>query len=1001
MHHTGIFITIPFRMKQSFLASLTIKKVHMKKVLILLAVIASATYRIAAQNGGHQPYANYWFPSTLLTWTPAGDTASPFNRGRVPLASRFIDTLSSPCPVSKSPDVKLSCLSVTNSTTSFNPSQGYDHAGEYDFGFWQYTNYFVMWGGSAGEGLILAPNPTWIDAGHRNGVKVMGTIFFPPTVYGGNIQWVNDLTQNTGGVYPVADKLIEMANYYGFDGFFINQETGGGSSSTGTAMEGFMAYFQQHCGPNMEIMWYDAMLPSGAISYQNALNTNDAPMFQNGSTLESNAIFLNYNWSSGILTSSANEANTLGRSPYDVHAGIDVSSNGYNTGVNWNAIFPAVNRPKVSVGLFCPSWTFHSSPDKNNVPLFYQREEAFWVGANNSPCNVPASGWPGLSKYYIEKSVINSWPFITNFNTGQGTNGFWINGTLLSTKPWHNLSTQDILPTWRWASQSSGTPLSVGWDFTTAYNGGNSLLINGSLGSSSTTTVKLYNTKLPVTASSNLSITYKMDSAAPTDMQVAVAFTNAPGTFYYLPCGAYTGGGWQTKSLSLGSYAGDTLCVAGLQFASATTISNYAINIGQIALTNTTAPAPPAVSNLHLTTYMDCANAEVEIFFDTLAASNNIWYYDFYRTKPDGVQQWIGRSPNNAYYVKNISRIDNEASTQIVVIAVNAGGVAGPQATATFTWPANATNSAISLNGNNKYLSSGIVNLSGNALTIEGWVNANSFKSASPNISAMVGINDTNQNVALLSIGNTSVGNNKAQFSLNVGGTIMTLTAAATLNTGTWYHLAGTYDGSQMTLYINGVRDTMMAASGTVRANGHFYIGYDSSASVTSYLDGMLDEVRAWTVARSPAEITGSRCAVSDTTTGLAAYWDFNDCSNGAIAYDKSGNIHDATALHMTSADWIASTLTCLPNGIQNIAATTPGIRLYPNPLGTGQTLTLEIPAAAPAVYTIYDGTGRQIARQPCTQQITSISTQGYSPGVYLCHVSGSYGTYTASFVIE
>ena len=33
-------------------------------------------------------------------------------------------------------------------------------------------------------------------------------IFFPPNVYGGNIQWVWDLVQSEGEVFPVADKLI-------------------------------------------------------------------------------------------------------------------------------------------------------------------------------------------------------------------------------------------------------------------------------------------------------------------------------------------------------------------------------------------------------------------------------------------------------------------------------------------------------------------------------------------------------------------------------------------------------------------------------------------------------------------------------------------------------------------------------------------------------------------------------------------------------------------------
>ncbi len=972
----------------------------MKKLLVLLILLSAKSMILSAQNGNHQPYVNYWFPSTLLNWSPATDTSAPFNRSRVPLASRFIDTFSSPCPVSKNPNVKLTCLTITNGSTSANPSQGYDHAGEYAFGFWQYINYFVMWGGSAGEGLILAPNATWIDAGHRNGVKVMGTIFLPPTAYGGQLQWVNDLLQSSGGVFPVADKLIEAANYYGFDGWFINQETAGGSSATATAMEGFMAYFQQHKTANMEIMWYDAMTTSGSVGWQGALNSNNLALFQNGSTLESNSMFLDFRWTSSTLTSSASNATTAGRSPFDLYAGIDVQANGYNTSVSWTRMFPAISTPKTSVGLYVPSWTFHSSPDKNNIPLFYQREEQFWVGANHSPCNVPSTGWPGLSKYYIEKSVINSWPFITDFNTGHGTNGFWLNGNRVSARQWHNQSIQDILPTWRWVSQSSGTPLTVDWDFTDAYNGGNSLKVSGTLSSGNTTTVKLYNTQLAVSSSSSLQITYKLGAAGASNMQVAAAFTDAPTTFYYLNCGSSSGAGWQSTSFSLGSYAGKTLCVVGLQFASSSTINNYQMNVGEIALTDGNATQPSPVSNLRLSTYTDCDNAELQVLYDT-STSNDIWYYDIYRFKPNGSIQWLGRTPNTAYYVKTISRIDNEANTQIEVIAVNKSGLSSAPLTQSFSWPANPTNSAASFNGSNKYFSNGINNLSGSAITLEGWVYPNSLKSSAPSISAIAGIDDTMQNTALLRIGNATVGNNHVQFALNVGGSIRTLTSATALSTGSWYHIAGTYDGSHMTLYINGIQDTLMAATGSVKANGHFYIGRDSVASATSYLDGSMDELRAWTIARSAGDIAANMCSVSDTTTGLAAYWTFNDCSNGAIAYDNSGYGHNGSSHNMTTTDWIASTISCSPNGIENISADDNKIRLYPNPQTSGKSLTLDLSFSGASDYYIYDETGKLIVRQSTSQRITTIDTEKLSAGIYLCRVINNGNSYTSRFVIE
>ncbi|MFR4547971.1 MAG: endo-beta-N-acetylglucosaminidase [Bifidobacterium breve] len=84
----------------------------------------------------------------------------------------------------------------------------------------------MYWGGSSGEGIIVPPSPDVTDMGHTNGVPVLGTVFFPQNVSGGKVEWLDQtLAQKSDGSFPVADKLIEVATTYGFDGWFINQET--------------------------------------------------------------------------------------------------------------------------------------------------------------------------------------------------------------------------------------------------------------------------------------------------------------------------------------------------------------------------------------------------------------------------------------------------------------------------------------------------------------------------------------------------------------------------------------------------------------------------------------------------------------------------------------------------------------------------------------------------------------------------------------------------------
>ena len=137
--------------------------------------------------------------------------------------------------------------------------------------------------------MILSPNGTIIDAAHKNGVPILGTVFFPPTAYGGNIQWVHDFVIRDGETFPVANKLIEIAEYYGFDGYFINQETAGGNTQLATDMKEFMIYFQENS--DLELMWYDAMTESGSVYWQDMLHSSNDAFFQDGETLVSQSMF--------------------------------------------------------------------------------------------------------------------------------------------------------------------------------------------------------------------------------------------------------------------------------------------------------------------------------------------------------------------------------------------------------------------------------------------------------------------------------------------------------------------------------------------------------------------------------------------------------------------------------------------------------------------------------------------------------------------------------------
>ncbi|MFI6183847.1 discoidin domain-containing protein [Nonomuraea sp. NPDC051191] len=640
----------------------------------LAAALVAGPAQATAAQPGDQPYASYWYPDTILSWDPATDPDARFNRSRVPLRPRIQDPALKANANARAGEGRIASL-VSFGPTSNNPSQGSYDPAYYAFGYWQYVDTLVFWGGSAGEGLILAPNPTVIDAAHRNGVKVYGTVFFPPTAYGGQIQWVRDFVRKSGSSYVVADKLVQVAQHYGFDGWFVNQETAGGDASLATELRSLMKYARAK-GP-VEFMWYDAMTESGSVSWQNALTTaNDA--FLADPAKVSDSMFLNFGWSASGLASSRDRAGSLGRSGYELYSGIDTEANGYGTGVSWDALFPA-GRPHVtSLGLYRPEWTWKSSSGRDD---FRTKDARYWVGANGDPSNTStSSSWKGLATYVAESSAVTAKPFVTGFNAGQG-DFYNVGGVRVRTGGWNNLSLQDVPPTYQWLVSSAGTRLTPSIDFGDAYEGGSSLRLRGRL--DSVNTVRLYQTKLPVAADTKLSVVFKAPAAGATNLRAAVAFTDAPTTFTTFDLGSAAGTGWERRTLDLSAHAGKTIAQLGLQAAGSN--DAYDIRVGQLSVYDGAVDVPAAPTGVSVLGVTDVSAGRKSLRL-SWSGSGQAHHYDVYRRNPDGTRTYLGGTPNDAYFVPQLDRVGTETSTTIDVEAVSPEYGRSPAASTTVAW---------------------------------------------------------------------------------------------------------------------------------------------------------------------------------------------------------------------------------------------------------------------------------------------------------------------------
>ncbi|WP_019871079.1 endo-beta-N-acetylglucosaminidase [Salinispora oceanensis] len=653
-------------------------------LLVGATVVAGSTLNAAptaAANtnpqDGSQPYASYWFPNEILDWDPETDPDARFNRATVPLQNRVSDPALKANPNARAGEGGVASL-VSFAPTSDNPSQGSLDEDYYAFGHWQYIDTLVFWGGSSVEGLILAPNPTVIDAAHRNGVKVYGTVFFPPVAYGGKLEWVQDFVRKSGSTYPVADKLAEVAEYYGFEGWFINQETTGGDAALATELRNLMTYGRNK---GVEFMWYDAMTESGAISWQNALTTaNDS--FLGGPTPVSDSMFLNFWWSTAGLASSRDRAESLGRSGYDLYTGIDTEANGYQTNVNWNALFPPGESHVTSLGIYRPEWTWTSSSGPAD---FRARDSRYWVGANGDPSNTTTSSpWKGLANYVAESTPVTQKPFVTSFNTGNG-DAYHVLGERVHTGGWNNLSLQDVPPTYQWLVSSTGTKLTPSLDFTDAYEGGSTLRLDGRL--DATNTVRLYQTDLPVAADTKLSTVVKTPAAGATHLSVAVAFTDAPNTFTTLDLGSTAGTGWERRVLDLSAYAGKTIAQIGLQASAPAVVPSYDIKVGQLAVYDGAVDTAAAPTDLTVLGSTDVSATRKSLRLGwTPSDSGSVHHYDVFRRNPDGSRTHLGATPNDVYFVPQLDRVGAEDSAVIEVEAVSTEYGRSTAATTTVTW---------------------------------------------------------------------------------------------------------------------------------------------------------------------------------------------------------------------------------------------------------------------------------------------------------------------------
>ncbi|WP_299763901.1 T9SS type A sorting domain-containing protein [uncultured Dokdonia sp.] len=537
----------------------------------------------------------------LKEWTQNGPTADPILIADEPLAIRFENTETQLNPDLPN-DMEIAYLpDGMNNLGNYGQEQSQFNL--YNFTNWSYIDKLVWFGGTASQTVQL-PSAPWVNAAHRNGVKVLGNVFFAPNQFGGSTATLNNFLEQDGdGNFLVVPIMVEIMQYYQFDGWFINEETNTNSTTAGLMQDFLRDLTTAVEAVGKEVMWYDAMLLNGSVNWQNRLSTSNSVFVQNdtdGDTSNgfedriSSHIFINFFWSSmAFPNASRNRANTIGRSSFEVFTGVDVwpgrnQARFQTGGNNWMSLMhDDPTSPITSFGLFAPNCVFNNAEystfntDPNDYANFYSEERHMFAGADRNPRIVDASGFRGYSNWVPAASTITEIPFETNFNTGHGLNRFE-EGVLVNSASWHNMNEQDILPNWQFAFSENGL-LSATWDFENAYNGGSSLHLQGSLNAGDPLDLLLYKTQLLVTGDTKIDIIYDQVTNDGTSLIVKVSFANESIDDARFFVNVNDDNGWSGITFFLDEFIGEEIDTIGLEFLSSDGTTNYDVNVGNIA----------------------------------------------------------------------------------------------------------------------------------------------------------------------------------------------------------------------------------------------------------------------------------------------------------------------------------------------------------------------------------------------------------------------------------
>lgn len=480
-----------------------------------------------------------------------------------------------------------------------------------NFSMWNYTNLFGAWN----YGLFQAPG-SWADAAHRNGTSIFAGIkFFDHTTGGAANSWASFImTRNSDGSFRYTHPIINCMRFLGFDGINYNWEsTNKYQDADNIAFHKELYKIAKSEGFNdFKIMYYTTS--SRLTSY------NSSYMWGQDKDNRICEVMLNYDnsdfsWSMG---ESVREAERTMGSADGLYAGVWIVS----MDRRWNSLN---NQDAKRCGICLWGehaesrfWSYNTGGDAMSRMSNYQEylERAF-SGGNRNPLyrpeisnrgnNVEAQGttpplarFAGLASWIPERTAISgNLPFATHFNTGNGERYNYKGKKTAGS--WYNMSSQDVVPTYRWMvvkpeTEVASTDVQPSFTNEDAYTGGAALRLKG-VKNATATDVVLFKTNLtPSKGKVVAKVAIKTGKEGNNDSKLSL-IVRVNGAWKAYALGNTENANWTEKKVELNDItAGQKIERIGLRVKGSD--ADYNVLVGKLELNDDVTATPANVKDL-------------------------------------------------------------------------------------------------------------------------------------------------------------------------------------------------------------------------------------------------------------------------------------------------------------------------------------------------------------------------------------------------------------------